>query len=318
MSFYLTLVAHGLRPRASIAADGKWHRCPTESHPRKRNGSYKLSADCRVGWFQDFAIDHAPHTWRTDRAEDEPQYDPSWLRRAQLEARAERAERTRAARQFYDSCSPLVGGHAYLQSHNLGMTGAHGLRIDDRGWLVVPALREGKLTTVQRISPTGDKLFWKGAPVQGASYTIERARPSLTVLCEGLATGLAIFSAVPESRVTVAFNAGNLSGVQVPTGLAVIAADNDWETAQRIGKNPGIEAATAAAELFGCGIAIPEGIEGTDWADWRTEICLARLEQRRPQEREADIRRAVDAQLAMQIKRAARFVAPRTRERTMV
>lgn len=308
MSFYDALTAHGLRPRTAVAPDGKWHRCATENHPRKKNGSYKLAVDGRIGWFLDFALDTAPHTWRPDKSLTAEPYDPSWLKKAQADARERLQKRTDAARLFYESCSPLIGGHPYLEKHGLDMTGAFGLRVDTKGWLVVPAYRNRQLTTVQRISPDGEKRFWSGASVKGASYRIERRNAALTVLCEGLATGMAIFAAVPESRVVVAFNAGNLANITVPTGLVVIAADNDWETERRLGKNPGVVAANEAATALGCGVAVPDGIEGTDWCDWRCEIYEARLQQRRPKEREGDIRRAVDAQLRMLIKRNARFV----------
>ena len=311
MTFYDAIVAHGLRPRQTVARDGRWHRCPTESHPRKRNGSYKLAADGGIGWFMDFAIDQAPHTWRPDRTDVQPTYDPEWLKRAQEEARRHVKEATLSARRFYSSCAPLRTEHPYLAAHSLDMTGAYGLRVDSSGWIVVPAYRGNELMTVQRISPTGEKLFWPRASVKGACFTISRRRASLTVLCEGLATGLAIYTAVPESCVVVTFNAGNLRHAPRHHGLVVIGADNDWETQERIGKNPGVAAATEAAETFGCGIAIPEDIEGTDWADWRNEIYQARLELRRPKERESDVRRAVDASMAMQIKRAAKFIAPR-------
>lgn len=330
-TLYESLYAHGLRPRRPIIPDGKWHPCATISHPRKRNGRYKLATDGRVGWFMDWAIDHAPHTWRPDRTERAASFDPAALRKSWEKDRAHRAARTEAARRFYADCSPLIGGHPYLESHCLDMTGAIGLRVDNDGWLVVPAYRERQIQTVQRISPEGEKLFWKGASAKGATFAVGRRNSSLTVICEGLATGLAIFAAVPESRVVVAFNAGNLINAPAPRGLALVASDNDWETVcpkhrdeglslpftpweQRpewCRCNPGRCAATEAAVHFGCGIALPDDIEGTDWCDWRQEIATARIEQRRPKERETDIRRAVDAQIAMHMRRAAKFVGAR-------
>ena len=50
-------------------------------------------------------------------------------------------------------------------------------------------------------------------------------------------------------------------------GIGVVCADNDHKTEQRIGSNKGIEAGKKAAENMGCGIAYPEGIKGSDWAD---------------------------------------------------
>lgn len=328
MTFYETIIAYGFRPRRPVAPDGKWHRCPTDSHPRKKNGSYKLARDGQVGWFKEFGRDMSPNTWRTDRVERSEPYDSSWLLKAQADAAAHKTARTQAARNYYDNCTPLVGGHPYLESHGLDMTGAYGLRVDASGWLVVPASRRSTLTSVQKISPTGQKRFWSGASVKGSSFTIDRRNATVTVLCEGLATGLAIFAAVPDARVVVAFDAGNLTQMEKPTGFAVIAADNDWETVCQRHRdeglalpfdpweerpewclcNPGRCAAAAAAKKFGCGVVWPNGIEGTDWCDWRQEIYQARLMERRPKEREADIRRAVDTKLAMQIRRNSTFI----------
>ena len=50
-------------------------------------------------------------------------------------------------------------------------------------------------------------------------------------------------------------------------GMAVVCADNDWQTAERIGVNTGVQKGSAAAESLKCGVAYPEGIAGTDWAD---------------------------------------------------
>lgn len=306
VTFTDALVAHGLRPR-KVAADGKWYRCPTEDHPRKKNGSYKLAVDGRIGWFMNFASDSSPHTWRMDRVE-KGEYDPSWLSKALDEQRKHLRDRTEAARRFYASCDVLSEPHPYLTRHGIE-GGASGLRIDKKGWLVVPANRNGSLMSVQRISAEGDKRFWSGASVKGASFTIDRKNASLTVICEGLATGMAIHAATSEARVVVAFNAGNLRHMAKSSGMCVIAADNDWETEQRSGLNPGLHAAHESAEMLGCGVSYPTGIEGTDWSDWRQEMYRARLEMKRPREREQDIRRAVDAQLAMQIKRNAKFIA---------
>lgn len=47
----------------------------------------------------------------------------------------------------------------------------------------------------------------------------------------------------------------------------MICADNDHGTEAKRGTNPGREKAANAAELIGAGVAWPEGIEGTDFAD---------------------------------------------------
>ena len=200
------------------------------------------------------------------------------------------------------------------------MRGCLGLKVDRNGWLVVPMQRGPKLVSVQRISPDGQKLFWKDAPTKGATYLVNRPTASLTVVCEGLATALAIYAAVQTSRIIVAFTAGNLSRVTVPVGLAVIAADNDRATEGRTGVNPGVDGARTAAESCGAGVAIPDCRDDeTDWCDVRNRMLRERLAAKQLHEREGSIRRAVDAELNREITRQARFVSDeslaRTRER---
>lgn len=298
--------AHGLLPGGSVIPDGRWHRCPTADHPRKRNGSFKLAQDARAGWCQDFAAHASPLMWRPDGDDALPVVDFAGIARRHAEAQAASLKATAGARQFYASCAPLRGGHPYLESHGLTMAGCLGLRIDRAGSLVVPALLNGKIMSVQTIAPDGIKKFWTGAPAKGASYTIDRPGASITVLCEGLATGLAIFAAAPLTRVVAAFNTGNMPRVQMPAGLVVVAADNDHKTAMRIGRNPGVLAAQEAATALGCGVAVPEGIVGSDWCDFRNERVADRLATRY-RERETDIRRAVDAQIAAAMSRNATF-----------
>lgn len=311
--FEQQLRAAGLRPLTAVLPDGRWHRCPTDDHPKKKNGAWKLTPDGRIGWFWNLAVHAEPITWRPDKIAPATPLDMAAIARRTAQERRERQEATEGARRFYAACKPLVGGHPYLESHGLDMAGCYGLKVDRKGWLVIPAHRGRDLLTVQRISPEGEKRFWPGAPVQAASYTVERAHASIMVLCEGLATGLAIFAAAPLTRVVVAFNSGNLARVAVGLqrrGMACVAADNDHETAERLGHNPGLLAAEEAAHVLGCGVAAPEGIAGTDWADYRAERLATRLAARPhgSRERDTDVRRAVDAEIAAAISRAARFL----------
>lgn len=310
MTFAEFVQANGLLPNR-IVPDGKWRRCGTKERPRKLNGAYRLALGGRMGWAQDWTVHTKPSVWRPDSEAEVPEVDPEALHRAWAEQRRKRREATQAARKFYAECAPLRGGHPYLEAHELDVRGCYGLKVDKLGWLVVPALKAGRLMSVQRISPDGEKRFWPGASVKGSGYVIDRQNGSITVYCEGLATGLAIFAAAPLTRVVVRFDAGNLGRVtETCTGLTVVAADNDHGTETRIGTNPGVESARKAADALGCGVAVPEGMDGSDWADWRQEQARARLEDwnRKPWEQESTIRRAVDAEIAAAMARNASFV----------
>ena len=104
---------------------------------------------------------------------------------------------------------------------------------------------------------------------------ITRERAAVTGLCEGLATGLAVYQCVRNATVIVCFDAGNLLPVVQelrPTGNVILAADNDIGTLARRGFNPGLDKARNAAELIGAGVAWPDGIDGTDYADMLREL----------------------------------------------
>jgi len=253
---------------------GRWIRCKTVTHPRKPNGAIKLADDGLIGWCRDFAAHLETLTWRAgDTDAVAAPISRAEIERRQAERRAELREATLAARAYYDRCAPLRGSHPYLVSKGLGVAGCVGLRVDAKGWLVIPMLYNGKVLSLQRISPEGDKKFHAGATTKAAYYVIERPGAALTALVEGFATGLTIFQAVPTCRVIVGFNAANLPVVaerMARFGMGVVCADNDWETAARIGRNPGLDAARAAAEALGVGVAFPQ-CAGTDWNDYVQE-----------------------------------------------
>lgn len=267
MTFEQALQASGLLPRA-IVADGKWRRCPTLDKPKKRNGAYVLHADGR-GYWRNWATDSDINSWSDKSVTHSSPVDLAAIERRRQQERAQRLRAIEGARAHWARCAPAHGLHPYLERKGLSAVGTQALRI----WgdaLVVPVLWKGRIISLQSITPDGQKRFWPGAPVKSGALVLDRPRAALTAVCEGLATGLAIFQSVRNARVIVAFDAGNLSPVvdtMRPTGSVVICADDDHGTEARRGFNPGREKATNAAELIGAGVAWPEGIEGTDWAD---------------------------------------------------
>jgi len=298
----------GLKPR-QVVADGKWRRCPTSDHLKKRNGAYKLDPSGTIGWAQDWASMDNAVTWKAGGAGAEPvKIDRDSMRLQHRKAMADRELAIARAGEYYRVAEPLRGGHPYLEKQGLDMTGCYGVRVDRDGWIVVPAFARGQLVSYQRIAPDGQKRFAIGCPIQGSSYTIERRGATLTVVTEGWATGLAIYAAIRDCRVIVAWSAGNLPQ-QYPQirGWRVIAGDNDHGTEETRGFNPGIQAAQKAAELLKCGVAYPEGIEGTDWADFRRERFNAMWAMAKSYETPDGIRRKVDDEIRYRLMAEARF-----------
>lgn len=259
----------------TVFIPGKWQRCGTLAKPRSKNASIKLVEDGSIGFVQDFATMAEPCIWRPDGDAKPVPLSQDEIRSRIAAKRRELIAATQSAREFYETCRPLKSGHPYLVAKGLDMTGCVGLKLDDRENIVVPMRLRGSLISVQRITKEGTKLFWSGATTNGTSYIIDRPNATMTLVCEGLATGLTLFGSVDNCRVIVAFNAGNLPRSVVHhtvQGLCVVCADNDKETAKRIGKNPGVDGAEKAAEILGCDVAIPACEDGTDFDDWRQEL----------------------------------------------
>lgn len=292
-AFRLALEAAGLLP-GEIVPDGKVRRCRTVRQPHKRNGWLVLRPD-GTGIWGDWASGGSDvlGTWRDEHAHVDPAKAAQLAERARRQREQDHQKRLAAiykAREIWAS-STDYRVHPYIESKGLSSLGCHHFRLwkgtishrvgeDDSGrpifdavtdtWLVVPMYWGDRIVSLQRISSGGLKLNLPDAPTKGVSLLLGRPRPSLTVLCEGPATALALYQCMRNSSVVACFVAGNILPViqaVKPTGSVVIAADNDYGTQARRGFNPGLDKARNAAELIGCGVAAPEGIEGTDWAD---------------------------------------------------
>jgi len=270
MDFRSTLLSFGLTPR-DIVADGKFYRCATTDKPRKKNGAYMLRTCGTRGYFRNYAIDDNWHEWKDDIP-----LSPIARRRIDLDAQAMRVrERQRQLqsvilmRAYFFGLPPLRGGHPYLEKKGLSMQGCASLRVDGDK-LVIPMARTGSLMSFQTITPNGQKKYRAGCPVRGAIYALTRKGAAVTCLTEGFATGLAVYQSMPQASVIVCFDANNLAQVATEMklrGLVVVCADNDWQTEQRTGINTGITKGKSAAQALRCGLAYPDGIEGSDWAD---------------------------------------------------
>lgn len=287
MNFEQSMRLAGLHPR-DVVPDGKWRRCATDDKPKHKNGAYILYTDGRGAW-RNWATD-AGLTWWKDEQATAPTVAEQQRTAARVAAQRERERSERrtgmqAARTLWAGATPYRH-HKYLIDKGLSAEGCAGLRLwtgavwVDQGqqvqdtWLLAPLHWRGHMVNLQRISSTGLKRQMKSCPQTGAYLLIDRPRAAITVFAEGLATGLAVYQCMRHARVVVAFFADNLLPVIQefkPTGMTALAADNDHETWRKRGTNPGIEKARNAADLIGCGVAWPEGIDGTDWADYLAE-----------------------------------------------
>lgn len=215
---------------------------------------------------------------------------------AQLKARA-KERRERETREQVERAAAQLGaakeaervlnaasadGHCPYLEHK-GVK-AHGVSIAAGGWLLVP-VRDlaGTLYNVQRIAPEKpaegpDKLFLKGGRKSGLCHCIGELKGAPVILiAEGYATAASLHEATLLPAV-VAFDAGNLAHVARavrkahPAALLVICGDDDRETEANTGRNPGREAAIAAADRAHAVAIFPEGLpaDKSDFNDMAT------------------------------------------------
>lgn len=235
-----------------------------------KNGYAMLFTDCEGGVFGHWSSD-LKFTWR--RKGPHKPWQPSELRAVsyrralQEEERQEEQLKTAlVADRLIMSAAPADPRHPYLVKKGVPGRGL----FQNRNVLFAPMTDVfGKLWNVQRIMPDGTKLFLPGPRRQrifwslGLSLGDETApEPSRIYIGEGVATLLAVHYATDGGPVVAAMDAHSLEPcarairIRYPKSLLIICADDDAATAERIGRNPGIEAANAAAAAVG-GVVLP-------------------------------------------------------------
>ena len=271
----------------TVEADGRLHRCGTTDRPRGKDGAYRIHLDAPacIWWMNWLTGDSGTRTTTPekdmDRAERKALRERIAAARAEAdkEQAARRAAAAKAAASIWERSVPLPEGrtdaHAYLARKGVY---AFGLRVAADGRLVVPVMEEsGKLQSIQFIMPEkpadgDDKRFLQGGKTKGGYFPIpakDGLKDGPLLIAEGYATAASLRMATGHA-VLVAFNAGNLETVaemardRYPDREIVICADNDEGRRKPDGTpfNPGVEAATGAAQAAGGKLAICPLIAG--------------------------------------------------------
>jgi putative DNA primase/helicase len=211
----------------AILYDDRIHRCATELHPNKRNGSYR--SDGQRGWAKNWETGETI-TWHEQRQERRTmplKPLPSLLQRRDQEAAQAARSADIAKRRVATAALEL---HPYLTRK--GFPELRGLVLD--GLLLVPARIGPAIVSLQEIAPDGTKKNLTGGRMSGASFSIGSGR--LEILCEGYATGLSINAALDglhlPSRVTCCFAASNVAALAEQRRRALVVADNDRPVVQ--------------------------------------------------------------------------------------
>ncbi|MFA7455640.1 MAG: DUF3987 domain-containing protein [Desulfobulbaceae bacterium] len=275
--FIQAMEAEGLRPDPDqVVPDGIDRRCPTEAHPAKRNGWFVLFPDGRGGLYQNHETMPKEVYWSATGDPPTPA-DREEIERRRVERERHQAEaRTKAieaTRRYWASLDPEPRTPPYIKAKRLRPI--PGTRTDGPV-LVAPVYNPaGDLCSVQKIQPDGEKRFAAGCPVAGGWFAMPGDQGPV-IVCEGVATGASLHEAT-GATVLCAFSAGNLEAVarmartRYPARKLILAADNDACTQDLTGRNPGIEAAKAAAAAVGGLVADPGP---GDWNDIHRNIGL--------------------------------------------
>ena len=270
------MMTAGLIPPVAILDDGKIHRCKVEGH-RTMSGSYQLFPDGFGGGFQNWTIG----PWQKWTSSERNNLTPD--ERAKMAALVADVSRKREAERLAVALAAAKkagvmwiaakeASHPYLDRKGICSSGTRVL-----GKLLLIPVRDaaGALRSLQMISADGGKKFLRGGDVAGCFtwLRVGEATGPRIYICEGLATGTTIHAATKCAPVAVAFSCGNLLPVaqtlrrRYPAGRFTICADNDHHT----DGNPGVRHATSAARAIRARVAIPNGMDGTDFNDLMTE-----------------------------------------------
>lgn len=187
-------------------------------------------------------------------------------RRMDAERKARQARAAARAAKVWAAYVP-EGAAGYLSRKQVG---AHGIRFapNGNGTLAIPiADAKGVIHGIQLIRtdpPTGKpgkEYFPAGVAVRGHYHLIGSPRDVLLV-AEGYATAATLHEAT-GLPVAVAFDAGNLLPVAQalhknwPRLRLLFCADDDYLTAAKQGRNPGVDSARAAALAVDGRVVVP-------------------------------------------------------------
>ena len=268
-----------------LNTNGQIERIPIQGAKKgSKDGAYKLYSDgIPAGWFKNFQTGevHKFVSARSDIALT-PQQRADLHNEASTRKKMRAEEREIAYRQhavkaaaYFEKLRPALADHQYLKTKQIG---PHDLRLDPYGNLVAPLRNAAnEISTLQIIKPDGEKKFRAGGQVEGHFAVIGSLKDAPTVVvAEGYATAASIHETT-KLPVAVAFVANNLAAVATALWIAqpgiklIFAADNDRFQTKDPSRNPGLEAAQAAAETVHGIVAVPyfaaAESRGTDWND---------------------------------------------------
>jgi putative DNA primase/helicase len=291
----------GLTIQGEAIMNGKMQRVPVEGdHHGQTSGAYKGHLDGHpAGFIQNFKTGFKAN-WKSSQKT--AVITPEEQRQLSKQVAEKQIERDFKLSLTYKNTAlklnafweqnQKTGSHPYLDKKEVN---AYGVKLNisgdlelsgdepsqpaqhfsKKGNLLVPILDiDGKIWSVQSISPDGDKYLPKGSTIQGNAFPIGDPKSSDVLLfAEGYSTGATLHELTGLPTI-VTFSSGNMPEVaqkykeRYPQKTLVFAGDNDHT--KEPNKNVGVLKANEAAERTQGYTLIPsfkKNQQGTDWND---------------------------------------------------
>ena len=278
-AFLRAMQAAGVKPAEDIASrlircSGNLIRFPCVGEKRhKRNGFAVIHLDSKpAGVFGNWAI-QVKGKWSADgpaTSKQQRQIISTQKFAADQQVRQRQLSVAQRAAAILLDSEPAENGHPYLKAKGIDGIGLY----QRKGQILAPMTDVfGKVWNLQQITPTGSKYYLTGGLKSGAFWSLGLLLkdpgfldPMLIYMGEGVATMLAVHLTTHQPVIAAMDTGGLLTcAAQIqrrfPRSKIVICADDDAATQQRIGKNPGLEAAMKAAAAASGLLVLPKGIE---------------------------------------------------------
>jgi len=264
--FKKAISENGLTPPEVILTGSKFHHFSTNGKKGDTSGWYRLHLDgipagsfgCyRSGiiktWCSKSRNEMTPDEWTSHVRVLE-----SMAKQKEEDAQIKASRASIEAQERWGKAKPADDNHPYLLAKSVK---SFGLKVENDNLLLkIFNLSDKTITSLQTISPIGEKRFMKDGIKRGGIFLItsENSPKEQVVICEGYATGASIFEATGLT-VAVAFDAGNLLPVAEDIRAIrqdlklIIAADDDWKS----DINTGETKAKEASQKVGGYLAVP-------------------------------------------------------------
>jgi putative DNA primase/helicase len=266
----------GIIVRNPLIPDGVIHRLSTEDKPGQKNGAYLLSPSGTFGGYMNWKVHSGWQKWSSCDPGDKKAVQENLRIMRQIHIDRDRISKEAAVYSGNKWGEGKGSPHGYLDKKGINQVGTRVL--GDR--LMIPVrTSQGLLSSLQWVSPMGEKMFVKGGVVRGCACKLRGPDDDVIYMAEGFATASTVYMASGGKTTFAAFNCGNLLPVARevrrahPRSRIIFAADNDTATAG----NPGVTQAMTAARSVAGRIAIPTGLKGTDFNDLLLEVGMSEV-----------------------------------------